>query len=138
MTITTLIVGMHFRPPAKALLANLPSGAELALVPERDNPYDELAIKVMVQPSEVPESRREQCDLDCSGQGYDFWELLAAGEALQLGYVIASSNKVAKSEGLPGNAEVWQAKGEGWGGGPAKLGFDPQGRPQVIIQTGAA
>lgn len=42
------IVGAFFRPPAKALLAVLPSGCDLVLQPDRENPYDEHAIGVHI------------------------------------------------------------------------------------------
>ena len=42
------LVGAHFRPPAKALLAALPSGHPLLLIPEPTNPYDPNAIAVFL------------------------------------------------------------------------------------------
>ena len=42
------IVGAHFRPPAKGLLAVLPKDFPLYAVPEPDNQYDVNAIKVVL------------------------------------------------------------------------------------------
>lgn len=50
------IRGMHFRPPAKSILAALPANHPILLQPEPDNPYDQNAIKVLVDLDELPES----------------------------------------------------------------------------------
>lgn len=42
------IVGAYYRPPAKAILEVLASGAQLILRPEPDNPSDPNAIQVIV------------------------------------------------------------------------------------------
>ena len=42
------IVGMHFRPPAQSMLNALPLGAEMLLVRERTNAYDQNAVMVMI------------------------------------------------------------------------------------------
>jgi hypothetical protein len=48
-TITTSLVGAHFRPPAKALLAVLPTGHPLFLRPEPTNEYDSNAVQVALR-----------------------------------------------------------------------------------------
>ena len=47
------LVGSHFRPPAKALLASLPAGFHLELRPEPLNPYDPNAIEVWLDTHHV-------------------------------------------------------------------------------------
>lgn len=79
------IVGMHFRPPAKALMAALPSGAALRLVREPENPHDANAIQVFVEGSQVPEEMREECGFVCESMGFaaaDVW-----GDVWHLGYI---------------------------------------------------
>ena len=49
----SLLVGAHFRPPAKQLLTALPAGQSLLLIPEPDNPYDSNAVKVAVVPETI-------------------------------------------------------------------------------------
>jgi hypothetical protein len=47
-TLTGLMVGMHFRPPAKAVLEALPVGTTLWLRREPENPYDANAVQVLL------------------------------------------------------------------------------------------
>jgi len=47
------LVGAHFRPPAKALLAALPADHPLILSPEPTNPYDPNAIAVFLSSKTV-------------------------------------------------------------------------------------
>jgi hypothetical protein len=47
------IVGMHFRPPAKALTDSLPAGIALFAKREPENEYDPNAIRVLVKSSEI-------------------------------------------------------------------------------------
>lgn len=125
---TSLLVGAHFRPPAKALLAVLPSGARLTLRAEPTNPYDAGAIQVLVAPSEVPEGQLATLGALAQGQGFDLETIMAEPE-WQLGYVAASTNKKAMSSGRwAGNlewAEVVPCE--------ARLGFDEEGNPTVAI-----
>lgn len=44
----TKIVGAHFRPPAKGILAALPLAHPLIFKPEPSNPYDANAIQVLI------------------------------------------------------------------------------------------
>ncbi len=95
---TSTLVGMHFRPPAKAVLAHLPSGIEITLRPEPDNPYDEYAIMVLISPEAIPESEYEDLTDDMADSGFDLDELLAESE-FHLGYV---GSKPGKAGPLPG------------------------------------
>ena len=133
-SITTLLVGAHFRPPAKQLLAVLPAGASLRLVPEPDNPYDAKAIRVMVRPSEVPESQWPVLEEALAGTGVDFGDLPAE---VQLGYLPDSDGKVCQKEQVPGNGDVAAAVAKmphlAWCFVKATLAFSPAGKPQVVI-----
>lgn len=78
------IVGAHYRPPAKLILAHLRPGTELHLQAEPQNPYDENAIMVLLPSSNLP-------------QAEEFWQLCEAnfglteedlaGVPIHLGYI---------------------------------------------------
>ncbi len=55
--LTSLLVGDHFRPPAKLVLQHLPAGTQLQLELEDDNPYDAEAVRVYVSVLEIPQSQ---------------------------------------------------------------------------------
>lgn len=80
------IVGAHFRPPAKAILAALPLGSDLELRPEPTNQYDPNAIAVWVQTSSIPHTVRDDLDLRAKGYGYSADEIFAQSE-FHLGYI---------------------------------------------------
>lgn len=108
-TLTSLLVGAHFRPPAKVLLAHLPAGCQLSLVPEPDNPYDPKAIRVLVSVAEVPEDEWPEMETDLASCGSSQEDLEASGEAW-LGYVAATGGKpLAARPDLVGNSEVLEA-----------------------------
>lgn len=131
MPVIAPLVGMHFRPPAKLVLAALPAGAKLVLVPEPENPYDHKAIKVLVAPGEIPVSQHETLALALPATGFDLFEVLAM-EQVFLGYVADSEGKLCQTRGFNGNAEIAAAVGvEGWPA-PAVLAFDPSGQPCVV------
>lgn len=71
------IVGMHFRPPAKAILACVPQGAPLTLEREPSNEYDPNAIKVLVATDTIPAAVHSDLDLRASGYGFDLATILA-------------------------------------------------------------
>lgn len=131
------LVGMHFRPPARAILAALRAGTPLALDPEPSNPYDPKAIKVLVSLREVPLERWPGLDEACQESGHSLPELLeaeaASGEAFHLGYLADSDGKLAA--GKPGNREASALLNEG----PCAttLAFDANGQPQVRLFTEA-
>lgn len=135
-SLISLIVGMHFRPPAKQVLAVLPSGAELLLVPEPENPYDPSALKVQVWPGQVPEGVRADLSECLEGTGFALEELLAAEEPFWLGYVAASGGKpLAKAGLIEGNKEFLELMA----GSPkhkATLAFAPDGAPLVRLSEG--
>lgn len=132
--LTSLLVGMHFHPPAKLLLASLPAGASLQLQREPDNPYDENAISVWLSPGEIPESQHSKLDEELGGFGFDLAEILQ-GEALMLGHVAATGGKPLKGTSYAGNLEVLELLGErGLDQLEVKLGFSPEGKPLLHIR----
>ena len=122
-TLKSFLVGSHFVPPAKAVIAGLPGGCQLRLVPcdgvrAEVNPYDENAIKVVVSPSEVIWGAVDEEALIAMGSSF---EELKAGEAIMLGYVAATvGHLLAKAQttapDLVGNVEVKGLVGEDWDG----------------------
>lgn len=90
-SITTQIVGAHFRPPAKALLACLPAGHPLFLRPEPTNEWDENAVQVVLRTSSLPDLLsepfiRDELERQLSGQGSDVESVLGEAE-WHLGYL---------------------------------------------------
>lgn len=90
-SITTQIVGAHFRPPAKALLACLPAGHQLWLRPEPTNEYDENAVQVLLrseslQPLIAEPFFHDALQMQLSGQGSDIETVLAQPE-WHIGYL---------------------------------------------------
>jgi hypothetical protein len=83
------LVGMHFRPPAKAILQHLPADCPLQVVPEPDNAHDEHALQVFVKSADIPASQHE--DLASAAQlfGHSIEDILAQ-EQWHLGYVKAT------------------------------------------------
>lgn len=139
LTLTSLLVGMHFRPPAKTLLASLPAGAKLALRPEPENPYDENAVAVYVSPAEFPASQLPILESALPNNGFTLEDVQRQPE-WQLGYVAATGNKPLLKAGLvTGNLEFlpivrqWCAAN---GTCVATLGFDATGNPLVILGDG--
>lgn len=133
-TYLTLLVGAHFRPPAKLVLAHLPAGALLTLVPEPDNPYDEKAIKVFANPQDIPESEHAELEAELPLAGSSLDELLSQDE-IWLGYVAASSGKpLANRPDLVGNSEVLAALTQA--DVKSSLQFGGQGEPLIKVQVG--
>lgn len=90
-SITTQIVGAHFRPPAKALLACLPAGHPLALRPEPTNEYDENAVQVLLRSDSLrdlcnEEFFRDEIERQLAAQGFDLESVLGKAE-WHLGYL---------------------------------------------------
>lgn len=146
-TIIAQIVGMHFRPPAKQVLAVLPAGASLRLEREPDNPYDAKALMVMVDVGQVPQELRGELAEQILGAGFDLEDLLddaRQGALLHLGYVADSDGKMCKKFVEPGNRELAQLCQERqdhvadgiaptWDAWEGKLGFNPEGKPTVSV-----
>lgn len=148
-----LIVGAYFRPPAKALVACLPAGASVWLQPEPTNPYDEHAVKVLVNLNSYPEAIHEELELQSAGYGFDLAGLLDGDpqtneEMTQtdiphvkgsgwwhIGYIPAQK---AGKGGEPADPEAIQ-----WNmdriiaaspnGVPATIAFDAAGKPLVMV-----
>lgn len=122
-----LLVGAHFRPPAKAVLQALPSECPLRVVPEPENPYDAQAMAVFLQIADLEIAvgpgtpRRIALEDALPGAGWTWEALVANGDAIQLGYLAREGNKdLSKVQGLqaaPAFAEgdavlKWGANGE--------------------------
>jgi hypothetical protein len=112
---------MRFRPPAVPLLNALPQGAELSLIPEPSNPYDEKAIQVWMRFSSIPASQHEDLAMHSAGFGFDLDELRSR-EDWMLGYVAKTENRLLHDELLAGR------------GYTATLGFNTEGKPKVEIE----
>lgn len=59
MEFTGNLVGMNFRPPAKAVTDNMPSPIQVICRRQHDNPHDENAIQVLLRKEDIPEDKRE-------------------------------------------------------------------------------
>lgn len=143
-SITTNLVGAHFRPPAKALLACLPAGQQLYLRPEPTNEYDENAVQVLLRSSDIPHDTalREELENQLAGQGYEMEQILGEVE-WHLGYIPKAAKGNAELEAW--NVGVQRAVHEICGTEvppPAdqnyscvacQLSFDSAGKPTVII-----
>jgi len=111
------IVGAHYRPPAKAILAALPGGTPLLLRAEPTNPYDSNAIMVLLDPRHIPEECKEDLATRCEGYGTDLSDVLAQTH-IHVGYIPAIN---ALSIRLPGDT-------------PAALAFTMNGTPAVSFE----
>lgn len=80
------LVGAHYRPPAKSILANLPGACPLVLEAEPSNEYDPNAVKVLVETKNIPEDRHGELDMMAAGYGISIQEILAQ-PSWHLGYV---------------------------------------------------
>lgn len=80
------IVGAHFRPPAKGILAVLPTGTKLVVRPEPTNEFDPNAMMVLVRTSEIPHTLSEDLELHTAPQGYSATDIFEQAE-WHLGYI---------------------------------------------------
>lgn len=126
--LTIPLVGMHFRPPAQKILAALPIGTELKLYPEPGNEYDRNAVRVVMDMTEFPESRRLLLEALLIGSGKTIEDLISEGPFM-IGYLAATGGKPAR--GGPGNVEalMMMSRAEV----VAHLGAAPEGYPTVVI-----
>jgi hypothetical protein len=111
-TLTTLLVGSHFNPPAKALLSAIPEGSEVTLTRDEENQFDPLAIKVWVAVSEIEPMALDEEQL--AGFGYSKEEIIETDSQWCLGHVAKTDGKpLEKAKGLDnrlvGNAEIYQS-----------------------------
>lgn len=134
-TLTSLLVGMHFRPPAEVVTSHLPSGASLQLVPEPENPYDASAVRVECSASAIPETQYEALEAALDGTGFDLNDVLTMGP-IHLGYVAASGGKPLLKAGLAvGNKEFLELLNNDRPNS-ATLTFGADGSPRVTIVNG--
>ena len=118
------IVGAHFRPPAKAILAFLPADAPLKLRREASNQFDPNAIAVWVPTSSIPDSCSEALDAEAQLYGSDIGQIMMEKE-WQLGYIPAKG-------GADAMAPLWDQVG--MSSQPASLTFNAIGAPRVSIE----
>jgi hypothetical protein len=119
----SLIVGMHFRPPAKALITCAPENSALTLFPEPSNPYDEFAIKVFLHPNQWPESTHAILAEALPHYGFELEEILNLGP-IHIGYIASKCPK-----GFAGNEWDFAPQLLVVEGTPAKLKFTASGQP---------
>lgn len=133
----TLIVGAHFRPPAKQVLAHCTAGVQLVLEEENDNPYDEAAVRVMLDPvTAIPESEFPTLETELLEAGVTLEQLMSGGP-IKIGFVPAQDGKpLAKARvsnpDILGNQQVRELMGENC---RATLGFAPDGSPLLELTT---
>ena len=118
-SISAPLVGMFFRPPAKAILAHLPSSCPLEIQPEPENPFDVNALQVFVRSADIPAAQHEDLRADAAGMGFDLETILGEAE-WHLGYIARASAQHWVHHFSPGRT-------------PAKLTFTSEGTPQVTI-----
>lgn len=133
------IVGMHFRPPAKGILAALPGGTRLRLRREPENPYDANAIAVEVDPGDVEVKWYPRLRDECAAFGHDWDELVERGEPIHLGYVPRErAEEIApKMDEGSRESDAMVCFGEP-AVLPAELAFDGTGKPLVRFTIGKA
>lgn len=137
VTLVTMLVGASFRPPAAQLLAHVPAGAPLTLEPEPDNPYDDFAVKVLLDAQAVPESRRGVLDDELLNFATSHAELCAEGPR-HVGYLASASGKplkLAREQGFAyaSNEEIVRRAAAEGGEVEAQLQFAPNGAPLVQV-----
>lgn len=123
------LVGMHFRPPAKAILQGLPSGCPLLLEREPSNAYDTSAIKVLVAQdtlSALPQDNKDFIGTTASGYGFDLDTILDGQTDWQLGYIAGKSSQNEAAEIAP-----WLDQGYVV---DCSLDFAPNGSPIVRLK----
>jgi hypothetical protein len=116
------LVGSHFYPPAKQLLAALRAGTLLRLEREPQNAFDANAIGVWIELADIAYA----LDLDMEAMaGYGFYQAdFEARRSWQLGHVAAKTGEAAALAPLLDGGEE----------PVATLGFDMKGAPQVRLE----
>ena len=142
-TFTTLIVGAHFRPPAKQVLGHIAQGTELIVQEDNNNAYDPAAVQVLFDPALIPDSEYSSLEPELNEAGITLEQLMSGGP-IQLGFVPAQSGKpLAKARaaepGLLGNHQVREIMGNGQAPKRSyrvQLGFAADGSPraQIIVE----
>ena len=130
------LVGMHFRPPAKAILSILPSRTPLRVVPEPDNPHDANALRVEVAREDIPADpgAREALASAALPFGFDL-PAIDAEDSWHLGYIkateaawlapLVATNMAAQYDDQCGGESSWC---------PGSLAFDSTGKPAVRLE----
>ena len=112
------IVGVHFHPPARAILQCLPGGCTLSLIPEPTNEYDPNAVKVVVETQDIPLDG--DLEILVSSFGFSLEDIQRQPE-WHLGYIPRT-----EAEGVQRNL-----KGER---GEGTLSFNVKGKPQIVAE----
>ncbi len=119
------VVGMHFRPPAKAILQVLPMDHPLHVELEPENEYDRNAIKVMINSADIPKEAHSDLGTLAAGYGFDLDQILSQ-DSWHLGYVKATSAaELASFLGGPQPSHKFVS---------GKLSFDPKGLPVMDME----
>lgn len=119
-TRTYPIVGAFYRPPAEALLAVLPIGAKLRLVPEDENQYDPNAIAVWLLQASLPEINDT---LAASLASYGVTaEAYTELEDVHVGYLPRDVAAALRAEGMSAPVD-------------AEFSVNPRGKPLVRFET---
>lgn len=139
-TLTGVLVGAHFRPPAKLILECLPSGAPLSLIAEPDNPYDSNAVQVNVQLSEVAESQYPRLESELPSMGWDFSDDFVVRrdnhEDIMLGFLASGNNKKAfkdRANCSPNSVFLEAQSLLPWSECKIVLAFDADGQALVVL-----
>lgn len=144
----TLIVGAHFRPPAKQLLAVLAQGQPLRLEEDNENAYDASAVRVMLDLAgeggapRLTEVQLAMLEQELPNVGLTLEQLMSTGP-VQLGYLPAQDGKpLAKirltEPDILGNQQVREIMLTDADGGPgykALLGFAVDGSPRLLLEV---
>ena len=131
----SLLVGAHFRPPAKTLLTILRPGTPLSLRPEPDNPYDSGAIQVILSIRDInlKDLESPKCIEALESQGFAPEDIFTQPEWM-LGYVARDGNKdLAKIGANTGLTLVGNTSFQGYT--EAKLRWGPSGEAMLVVET---
>lgn len=131
-TVRYPIVGMFYRPPAQALVDNLPAGTSLYIVAEPDNHADPNAIAVYLPLTQL-DSLPENIDDFLQMSGNTREDLKSDGFDIQLGYIPKHMAAKFKSLGFHNQAKVFGIFGFGSDGGP-RIIFDAE--PYDLARNG--
>lgn len=137
---TSLIVGVHFRPPAKQVLAHCTAGVPIQLAEDNENAYDVAAVRVNFDPANIPASEYETLESELLEAGVTLEQLMSGGP-IQLGFVSAQDGKpLSKARlyepELLGNQQVRELMGNGQDPDRpyyCELGFGADGSPRLHI-----
>lgn len=135
-TLNTLLVGTHFYVPGKNILPLLPSGTRVIFQPEPENPYDENAIKVLLQCGPLL-GTSDETDAELRnallGTGWDLHDLLERSP-IQLGHVGKTGGKPLEKAGIQCGNKEFLAAFSAEAPMQGTLTFDGQGRPLLKLE----